>query len=57
MPDETDYPESECFHNMSAVAASIAMEILVVVNQATIYGVVIEIDHLDNTKLLRLDLF
>ena len=56
--DETDYPENECFRNMSAVAASMVMEILkkgFLVNRATIYGVIIEIDHWDNTCLLRLD--
>lgn len=56
--DETDYPESKCFRNMSAVAASMAMEILregILVNQATVYGVIIKVDHWDHTCLLRLD--
>ena len=28
LDDETEYPESECFRNMSALAASMSMEIL-----------------------------
>ena len=51
--DDTDYPESECFRNMSAVGASMAMEVLmqgVLVNQATMYGIIIELDKLNETK-------
>lgn len=55
---DNDLPETECFHNMSAVAASLAMEVLVqdlLVNQVKIYGIVIRITNLDHTRLLRLD--
>lgn len=55
---DNDLPETECFHNMSAVAASLAMEVLaqdLLVNQVKIYGIVIRITNLDHTRLLRLD--
>ena len=55
--DDTDYPESECFRNMSAVGASMAMEVLtqgILVNQATMYGVIIELDKPNETRLLKL---
>ena len=55
--DDADYPESECFRNMSAVGASMAMEVLtqgILINQATMYGIVIELDKLNETRLLKL---
>ena len=42
---------------MSAVGASMAMEVLtqgILVNQATMYGVIIELDKLSETRLLKL---
>ncbi len=57
LTDEGDYPESECLRNMSAVVTSMAMEVLaqgILINQATIYGIIIEVDKLNETRLLKL---
>ena len=42
---------------MSAVVTSMAMEVLaqgILINQATIYGIIIEVDKLNETRLLKL---
>ena len=54
--DHTGYPDLECFSNMSAVGASMAMGVLihgVLVNQATTYGIIIELDKLNETRVLK----
>ena len=56
--DETTGPVWECFRNMSGVAASLALRILsqgVLVDTVTMFGLVVTIEHLERTKLLKLE--
>ena len=57
MEDETSSPIWECFHNMSAVGASLVMKALsqgVLINQVIIYGIVGIIDESLSARLIKL---
>ena len=55
--DSTTFPLLECFRNMSAVAASITIDALkqgFIVNEVTVFGVVVQISSLDHSRLIKL---
>ena len=54
----TSGPVWECFHNMSGVAASLAVRVLsqgVLVDTVTMFGPVVTMEHLECTKLLKME--
>ena len=54
--DSTNIPIWECFRNMSAMAASIAMKFLtngVLINTVTVYGIVVRVNNLHCACLLK----
>ena len=57
LDDKTSSPIWQCFHNMSAIGASVTMKALtlgVIVNRMVVYGLVLSIEMRDRCKLLQL---
>lgn len=55
--DDTDYPIWECYKNMTAVAASLTLQVLqqgALVNRVTVYGIVPVVRNMDGTRLTKL---
>lgn len=55
--DETEYPISECFRNMSTVAANLTIQGLqqgLLVNQVSVYGIVAVVCDVERARLLKL---
>ena len=55
--DSTTFPLLECFRNMSAVAGSITIDALkqgFIVNEVTVFGVIVQISSLDHSLLIKL---
>lgn len=57
--DETDFPLSECYRNMSAVAAALTIQGLSqgnIVHKVSMYGIIIVVANLDRAKLIKLEI-
>ena len=57
--DDSGVPVWECFRNMSATGAAIAMEYLAsgtIINTIVVYGVVVRVKELEHAKLIQLTL-
>lgn len=57
--DSSNTPIWECFRNMSAVAAKLALEVLTsgtLVDTVKVYGIVAAVTDLKHTRLIKLDL-
>ena len=56
--DRTSAPLWECYYKMSRVAAAIAVQVLsdgVPIDKVSIFGLVLLVEHLDHTKLLKME--
>lgn len=51
--DQTSAPVWECYRNMSQVAASLAVQVLI--KKVTMFGVVASVNNLDHTRLLKME--